>query len=95
MGSLPAPHAARSFTVAPPERLVRFEGLAGSREMAFVGMVEVGWIGPAGPTQFSWRLWLPGGPQFGRAPTLKAARDHLISRIEQWIEAADLKSVKA
>jgi hypothetical protein len=75
---------------------VRFEGRADDREAALVGVIEVGQLGPcAAGGLFYWRLWLPGCAQFGRAGSSKAARDHLISRIEQWIEAADLKSVKA
>jgi hypothetical protein len=85
-----------SFLAPTPAPPVRFEGRAGDREAALMGVIEVGQIGPCPPGGlFYWRLWLPGGPSLGRASSPKAARDHLTSRVEQWIEAADLKSVKA
>ena len=88
---------ARRFTFLPPTPapLVRFEARAGGREMAISGVIEVGELGPCAGALFYWRLWLPGCAQFGRASCEKAARDHLESRIEQWIEAAGLKSVRA
>lgn len=75
----------------PPDRGVRFEPRADNREAAVLGVIEVGQLGPC-PVggAFYWRFWLPGGPQFGRASSAKAARDHLASRAEQWIEAAGL-----
>lgn len=88
---------ARRFSFLPPEppRQVRFEDRAGGREVAVSGVIEMGELGPYGESLFYWRLWLPGCPQFGRASSQKAARDHLLCRIEQWTEAADLKSVGA
>jgi hypothetical protein len=85
------------FIAPGPVQLVHFEPLAGNRERALLGVIGVGEIGPCSETTslFWWRLFLPNCASFGRAPTGKAAREHLTSRIEQWIEAADLKSVKA
>lgn len=75
--------------------LVRFEPRTDDREAAFLGVIQVGEIGP-GPyrNQFTWRTWLPYCEQLGRAPTPKAAREYLASRVEQWVEAAGLVGAK-
>ena len=54
-------------------------------------LLDVGEVGLCGGgTMAYWRLWLPGCSGFGRAGSLQAARDHLTSKIEQWIDAAGL-----
>jgi hypothetical protein len=75
--------------------LVIFQPRAGDREIAMLGVVEVGEIGPclAGGL-FYWRLWLPGCRQLGRAGIPKSARDQLTVKIEQWVEAAGLAPMR-
>lgn len=90
--------SARLQFLAPPAvaPMVSFAPAADGRELVMLGLVQVGEISPWGGGLSCWRLWLPScGGQFGRAGTLKAAREHLISRIEQWVEAAGLRSAQA
>ncbi len=88
---------ARRFTFLPPESVpsIRFEERAGGREMALSGVIELGEVGPCADSGAYWRLWLPGCAQLGRAGSVEKARSQLTAKIEQWIEAADLKSVRA
>lgn len=81
-----------NFIAPQPSPLVRFEGRGGGREVALIGVIEVGQLAPSHPfAAFCWRIWLPGCPQqLGRAASPESARSNMIAKIEQWIEAAGL-----
>ena len=69
---------------------VIFRDACDDREIAVLGVLDVGEVGRYDAGKAYWRLWLPGCAGFGRAPHPKAAREHLTTKIEQWIEAAGL-----
>jgi hypothetical protein len=87
------------FLAPTPCDLVRFERREAGREVALVGVIEVGMFAPAdarAPHAFCWRIFLPDCPnQLGRARTPEHARSTMRAKIEQWIEAADLKGARA
>lgn len=89
--------AALKFLPPPAaEPMVTFAPAAEGRELVMLGVVQIGEISPWHGGVSIWRLWLPScGPGFRRAPCLDAARDQITDRIEQWVEAAGLRSVHA
>jgi hypothetical protein len=69
---------------------VIFRPACDDREIAMLGVLEVGEIGRYDAGMAYWRLWLPGCVAFGRAAHPRAAREYLTAKAEQWIEAAGL-----
>lgn len=84
------------FLAPPAEPTLRFERKAGGREVALLGVIEVGEFAPAQPfTNYCWRCFLPMCAQMGRASSPEIARNALRCKIEQWVEAAGLRSERA
>lgn len=84
--------ASLRFLPVATEPMLRFETRAGDREIALLGVIEVGEIArcaPHGPKCY-WRLRLPFCPQMGHTASLDHARAVMRTKIEQWVEAAGL-----
>lgn len=73
---------------------VIFQSRAGGREVAMLGIIEVGEINPySAPGRGEncyWRLFLPFASPWARAASYESARGRLTVKIEQWLEAAGL-----